>query len=168
MDGSRPCHVADHDSPRSHRIHCHVTLLADSPRLTRGRSVRHLRCVSRAQSLGTTSHPQAHSSARAPHLPSTPLLSLSLSLPPTLPKHPLSLAKPWRSFPSSTLAIEALPHRSITGGRRRTTPTSCTTPISASSLGRSFPNKLLPLLHPLPQAQARRTTPSYSKSSPTT
>lgn len=93
--------------------------LADGPLV-------HLRCVSCAQSLGATSHPRAHSSARTLHLPSTPLLSLSL-------------AKPWRSSPSSTLTIEAPPRRSTTGGHRRTTPTSCTTPISSSSLGRSFP-----------------------------
>ena len=118
------------------------------------------------QRLGATYPSRAHSSARAPHLPSTPLLSLSLSLPPTLPKHPLSLAKPWRSSPSSTLTIEAPPRRSTTGGRRRTTPMSCTTPISSSSLGRSFPQRVLLLLHLLLQAPSKEDDPELLQASP--
>ena len=133
--------------------------LADGPLV-------HLRCVSRAQSLGATSHPRAHSPARALHLPSTPLLTLSPSHSPQ--NTSLSNSKPWRSSPIFPTIEAPPPRRSTTGGRRRTTPTNCTTPISSSSLGRSFPNKLLPLLHSLPQAQARRTTPSYSKPSPAT
>ena len=156
-DGPRPCDVADHGSPRAHRIHCHVTLPADGP-------LEPPRCVSCAQSLDATYPSRAHSSTRALHLPSTPLLSLSL--PPTLPKHPLSLAKPWRSFPSSTLAIEALPHRSIARECQGTTPTSYTAPISSSSLGRIFPNEFFFYSISSFKPQARKTTPSYSKPSP--
>ena len=137
-DGPRPCHVADHGSPWTHRLHCHVTPPADSPRLTRGRSasasplrVMHAEYGRHVPPSG----PLVSPSSPPPQHP----FALSLSLPPTLPKHPRSLAKPWRSSPSSTLTIEAPPRRSTTGGRRRTTPTSCTTPISSSSLGRSFP-----------------------------
>ena len=123
----------------------------------------HLWCVSCAQSLGATSHPRAHSSARALHLPSTPLLTLS---PSHSPQDLLSLAKPWRSSPSSSLAIEALPRRSIAGERQETTPTSYTAPISSSSLGRSFPNKFFFYSISCFKPQARKTTPSYSKPSP--
>ena len=119
----------------------------------------HLWCVSCAQSLGAMPYP------RAPLVSPTPLhlgtiSQPPLSLPPShSPQTLLSLAKPWRSSPSSSLAIEALPRRSIAGERQGTTPTSYTAPISSSSLGRSFPNKLLPHPHPLPQAPSKEDDP---------
>jgi len=145
-------------------LHCHVTPPADSPRLTRRRSASAspLR-VMRAES-GRHAHPRAHSSARALHLPSTPLLSLSPSHSPQTPS--LSLAKPWRSSPPSTLTIEAPPHWNTTGGHRRTTPTSCTTLISSSSLGRSFPQRVLLLLHLLLQAPSKEDDPELLQASP--
>ena len=116
-------------SPYPQTVHAS---LADGPPV-------HLWCVSSTQSLGATSHP------RVPLVSPTPLHLGTISQPSLSPSHSpqtlLSLAKPWRSSPSSSLSIEALPHRSITGERQGTTPTSYTAPISSSSLGRSFPNK---------------------------
>ena len=100
--------------------------------------------------LAPRTPPGPHTSARLSQSPEHLLLTLSLPFTQTLSLS-LSLPKPWRSslsFPT----IEALPRRSFAGGHRRTTPTSCTTSTSSSSLGRSFPNKLLPVLHSLPQA----------------
>ena len=159
------CHVANPGSPWTHRLHCCVTPPADSPRLTRGQSASAspLR-VMRAESGRHVppSGPLVSPSSPSPQHPS------ALSLPPTLPKHPLSLAKPWRSFPSSTLAIEALPRRSIAGERQETTPTSYTAPISSSSLGRSFPNEFFFYSISSFKPQARKMTLSYSKPPPTT
>ena len=153
-----------------HLGHIEFTATSPYPRTVRASladgPLAHLRCVSRAQSLVATSHPRPHPSAR-PSITWEPSPS-SLSLPHSLPSPSLSSSKPWRSSPIFPTIEAPPPRRSTTGERRRTTPTNCTTPISSSSLGRSFPNKLLPLLHSLPQAQARRTTPSYSKPSPTT
>ena len=158
--------MADHSSPRAHRIHCHITLPADSPRLTRGRSastspmrVTHVECAPRLTPTPPVSPTLHHLGAFS---------QLSLSLPHSLPSPSLSSSKPWRSSPIFPTIEAPPPRRSTTGGRRRTTPTNCTTPISSSSFGGSFPNKLLPLLHSLPQAQARRMTSRYSKPSPTT
>ena len=146
-----PCHVTH---PRTVRA-----TLADGPLV-------HPRSVSWAQSPGAMSHPRPHSSARPSNTweSSPSLLSHSLSL--LLPQALLSLAKPWRSSPSSTLTIEAPPRRSTTGGRRRTTPTSCTTPISSSSLGRSFPQRVLLLLHLLLQAPSKEDDPELLQASP--
>ena len=126
----------------------------------------HPRSVSCAQSPGATSHPRPHSSARPSNTweSSPSLLSHSLSLP--LPQALLSLAKPWRNFPSSSLAIEALPRRSITGERQETTPTSYTAPISSSSLGRSFPQRVLLLLHLLLQAPSKEDDPELLQAFP--
>ena len=124
----------------------------------------HLWCVSCAQSLGATSHP------RAPLVSPTPLHLGTISQPSLSPSHSpqalLSLAKPWRSSPSSSLAIEALPRRSITGERQETTPTSYTAPISSSSLGRSFPQRVLLLLHLLLQAPSKEDDPELLQAFP--
>ena len=71
-------------------------------------------------------------------------------------------------LPSSSLAIEAVPHRSIAGECQGTTLTSYTAPISSSSLGRSFPDKFFFYSISSFKPQARKTTPSYSKPPPTT
>ena len=124
----------------------------------------HLWCVSCVQSLGATSHP------RAPLVGTTPLHLGTISQPSLSPSHSpqtlLSLAKPWRSSPSSSLAIEALPRRSIAGERQGTTPTSYTAPISSSSLGRSFPQRVLLLLHLLLQAPSKEDDPELLQAFP--
>ena len=106
----------------------------------------HLWCVSCAQSLGATSYP------RAPLVSPTPLHLGTISQPSLSPSHSpqtlLSLAKPWRSSPSSSLAIEALP--------RRRTPRN-----DAGKLHR--PDLLFFLGEELPQ-QASSSTSSSSSS----
>ena len=128
---------------------------ADGPLLTRGRSAPHSRTV--RQCISGACHARRVWAPRptlGPHSSARPLFTWEPSPSPLSPSHSpqtlLSLAKPWRSSPSSSLAIEALPRRSIAGERQETTPTSYTAPISSSFLGRSFPNKLLPHPHPLP------------------
>ena len=123
----------------------------------------HLWCVSCVQSLGATSHPRAPLVSPAPFTwePSPSPLSPSHS-----PQTLLSLAKPWRSSPSSSLAIEALPRRSIAGERQETTPTSYTALISSSSSGRSIPQRVLLLLHLLPQAPSKEDDPELPQAFP--
>ena len=127
---------------------------ADGPLLTRGRSasaslVRVMRAESGHHVLPSDPTRQSDPSLPGNHLP-------ALSLPPShSPQTLLSLAKPWRSSPSSSLAIEALPRRSVAGERQEMTPTSYTAPISSSSLGRSFPQQVLLLLHLLLQAPSK-------------
>ena len=113
-----------------------------------------------AQSLGATSHPRPHPSAR-PSITWEPSPS-SLSLPPTLPKHPLSLAKPWRSSPSSTLTIEALPRRSLAGDRRR----RATPPDLLFFLGEELAQRVFLLLHLLLQAPSKEDDPELLQAFP--
>ena len=160
-----PCGQPRFTSGTSNSLPRHPT--RGNPHITRGRSA--------STSPMRVTHAESGRHVSPPTPPVSPTLhhlgafsQLSLSLPHSLPSPSLSSSKPWRSSPIFPTIEAPPPRRSTTGGRRRTTPTNCTTPISSSSLGRSFPNKLLPLLHSLPQAQARRTTPSYSKPSPTT
>ena len=138
---------------------------ADGPLLTRGRSTSaSLVHVMRAES-GCHVPPSGPTHQPDPSSPGNHLPALSLS-PSHSPQTLISLAKPWRSSPSSSLAIEALPHRSIAGERQGTTLTSYTAPISSSSLGRSFPNKFFFYSISSLKLQAKKTTPSYSKPSP--
>ena len=137
----------------------------------RGRSAPHSRTV--RQCISGACHARRVWAPRptlGPHSSARPLFTWEPSPSPLSPSHSpqtlLSLAKPWRSSPSSSLAIEALHHRSIAGGRQGTTPASYTTPISYSSLGRSFPNELFFNSISSPKPQARKTTPSYPKPSP--
>ena len=124
-----------------HLEHIEFTATSPYPRTVRASLADgppvHLWCMSCAQSLGAMSYP------RAPLVSPTPLHLGTISQPSLSPSHSpqtlLSLAKPWRSSPSSSLAIEALSRRSIAGERQETTATSYTAPISSSSLGRSFP-----------------------------
>jgi len=151
-----------------HLGHIEFTATSPYPRIVRASLADgppvHLWCVSCAQSLGATSHP------RAPLVSPTPLHLGTISQPSLSPSHSpqtlLSLAKPWRSSPSSSLAIEALPRRSITRERQGTMPASYTAPISSSSLGRSFPNKFFFYSISSLKLQAKKTTPSYYKPSP--
>ena len=160
-NGPRPCHVADHGSPWTHRLHCHVTPPADSPRLTRGRSASAspLR-VMRAESGRHVppSGPLVSPSSPPPQHP----FALSLSLPPTLPKTLLSQTPSHGGAPPSPPPLK-LP---TSPEHRRKTPASYTTPISSSSLGRSFPNKFFFYSISSLKLQARKMTPSYSKPSP--
>ena len=138
---------------------------ADGPLLTRGRSASaSLVRVMRTES-GHHVPPSGPTRQPDPSSPGNHLPALSLS-PSHSPQTLLSLAKPWRSSPSSSLAIEALPRRSIAGECQETTPTSYTTPISSSSLGRSFPNEFFFYSISSFKPQARKTTPSSSKPSP--
>ena len=136
---------------------------ADGPLLTHGRSA--------SASLVRVMHAVwAPRPTLGPHPSARPLFTWEPSPSPLSPSHSpqtlLSLAKPWRSSPSSSLAIEALPRRSIAGERQGTMPTSYTTPISSSSLGRSFPNEFFFYSISSFKPQARKTNPSYSKPSP--
>jgi len=54
----------------------------------------------------------------------------------------------------------------LPGERQEMTPTSYTTLISSSSMGRSYPNEFFFYSISSFKTQARKTTPSYSKSSP--
>jgi len=140
---------------------------------TRGQSVHHSRMV--RQCISGACHARRVWAPRptlGPHSSARPLFTREPSPSPLSPSHSpqtlLSLAKPWRSSPSSSLAIEALPRRSITGERQETTPTSYTAPISSSSLGRSFPQRVLLLLHLLLQAPSKEDDSELLQAFPVT
>ena len=138
----------------------------DSPRHTRGQSASAspLR-VMRAES-GRHVSPRPHASATPPLPPEHPVLSLPHLIHST---HILSQAPSHGGAPPSSPPLKplhlagALPEDA--GERRRLAapPRS-----SSSSLGRSFPNEFFFHFIFSFKPQARRTTPSYSKPSPTT
>ena len=123
----------------------------------------HLRCVSRAQCLGATSHPDP---TRQPDPPSPGSLLPALSLPHSLPSPSLSSSKPWRSSPIFPTIEAPPPRRSTAGGRRRTTPTSCTTPIFIFFLGEELPQRVLLPLHLLLQAPSKEDDPELLQAFP--
>jgi len=140
---------------------------------TRGQSAPHSRTV--RQCISGACHARRVWAPRptlGPHSSARPLFTWEPSPIPLSPSHSpqtlLSLAKPWRSSPSSSLAIEALPRRSIAGECQETTPTSYTTAISSSSLGRSIPQRVLLLLHLLPQALSKEDDPELPQAFPVT
>ena len=137
----------------------------------RGQSAPHSRTV--RQCISGACHARRVWAPRptlGPHSSARPLFTWEPSPSPLSPSHSpqtlLSLAKPWRSSPSSSLAIEALPRRSIAGEHQETMLTSYTAPISSSSLGRSFPNKFFFYSISSLKLQARRrprATPSLPR-----
>ena len=138
---------------------------------TRGQSAHHSRMV--RQCISGACHARRVWAPRptlGPHSSARPLFTWEPSPSPLSPSHSpqtlLSLAKPWRSSPSSSLAIEALPRRSITRERQGTMPASYTAPISSSSLGRSFPQQVLLLLHLLLQAPRKEDDPELLQAFP--
>ena len=134
---------------------------------TRGQSVHHSRMV--RQCISGACHARRVWAPRptlGPHSSARPLFTREPSPSPLSPSHSpqtlLSLAKPWRSSPSSSLAIEALP--------RRRTPRNDADELHRPDLlfflGEELPQRVLLLLHLLPQAPSKEDDPELPPSLP--
>ena len=128
------------------------------------RTVRQCTSV-RVQRAETSRHVPPSRTPHVSHASSYTRAPRALSLP-VHSNLTLSLPKSWRSFTTISSTIEAPPpRRSITGGRRRSTPTSYTTSTSSSSLELEASQASPSIPFPFLKLQARRTSSSFTKPS---